>query len=137
MRNIFFIFFLFVSFLLNAQINKIKIQKEDSSKVPVVSLCGKTIGEVSLTELCSNTKFRISNNSKGYKVNFAIAGFKTSEGNYVEWVISSDSLNKRIIQELLKPKAPAKTKMKISDIKAINKAGEEIILNDLIITINK
>jgi hypothetical protein len=137
MRNIFFIFLSLASLLLNAQVNKIKIRKEDSLKVPVVSLCGKTIGEVSLTELCSNTKFRISNNTKAYKVAFAIAGFKTSEGNYVEWVISSDSLNKGIIQELLKPKAPARTKMKISDVKAINKAGEEIILNDLIITINK
>lgn len=120
-----------------AQTNKIKIQKETNSKGPVVSICGKTTGEVSLTQLCSDNKFKISNNTKAYKVVFAVAGFQTSEGSYVEWVISSDSLNKRIIQELLKPKTPAKIKLSISEIQAKNKAGEEIKLNNIILTVNK
>jgi hypothetical protein len=136
MRSYLSIVFFIYSLFNYSQVQKIKIQKEDSLS-PYVTLCGKKSGEISLTALCSDNKFKIINNTKEYKVDFAIAGFQTSTGSYVEWVISSDSLNKRIIQELLKPKAPSKTKMMISNISAKNKSGEEIKLNDIILNINK
>lgn len=121
-----------------AQVEKIKIKKEESlSKKPIVTLAGIQNGEVSLTKLCSDRKFKILNNSDSLKVEFGIIQFLTNDGTLTEWVNSSYSLSNPFLQFLLGPLSAPKTKVTIYNIKGKNNKGKETKLNDITVTVVK
>lgn len=138
MRQLIFVIFLLGFVQVNAQIETIKIKKEESSSILTeVRLAGVKEGAVSLTKLCSDNKFKIINNPGKYKVYFGILKFKDAEGNYTEWVNSTEDLNKAFLNYLLGPNSASKTQLIISDIKARDNKEQELKLNDIMITIVK
>jgi hypothetical protein len=138
MPKLYLIIILLFSFVLNAQIETIKIKKEKTPSVlTTVTIAGMKEGEVTLTKLCSDNKFRILNNPGKYKVYFAILKFTDGEGKATEWVNSTENLNNNFINYLLSPRSSAKTKLAITGIKAKDMSGEELHLNDILITIIK
>jgi hypothetical protein len=121
-----------------AQVEKIRVKKENvATKKPIVTIAGTHAGEISLTKLCSDKKFKISNNTDSLKVEFGIIRFTTTEGNLTEWVNSYDSLNTSFLQYLLGPRSAAKTKVTIYRIKGKNSKGKEVKLNDITLTVIK
>lgn len=132
------ILFLFIALNSFAQIETIKVKKETApTKKPVVTLAGTHNGEVSLTKLCSDKKFRIKNNIDSLEVVFCIIQFSRAPGALTEWVNSTDSLNNEFFQYLISPISHQKTKVNIYNVKGKNKKGKEVKLNDIIITILK
>lgn len=132
------IFLLLLTLNSFAQVEKITIKKAPPlSKKPIVTIAGTHSGDVSLTKLCSDRKFRIINNSDSIKIEFGIIKFLSPEGNLTEWVNSNDSLNLNFVKYLLRPESAPKTKVTIYNIKGKNKSGKDIKLNDITITIIK
>ena len=132
------ILLILVTFNSPAQVEKIKIKKEEvNSKTPIVTIAGIQKGEVSLTKLCSEKKFKIRNNPDSLKVEFGIIQFFSSNGSLTEWVNSSDSLNSSFLKFLLGPLSEPKTKITIYNIKGRNSKGKEVKLNDIAITVIK
>lgn len=138
MPKLLFIAFLLFSLGLNAQVETIKIKKEEAPSIlTTVTLAGVKEGELSLTKLCSDNKFKILNNPGKYKVYFGILSFVDGEGKATEWVNSTETLNKQFINYLLSPASPPKTKLSITGIKARDNNEQELNLNDIVITIVK
>jgi hypothetical protein len=132
------IFFLLLTFNALSQVRTIRVKKEEApAKKPFVTIAGVQNGEVSLTKLCSDRKFRIFNNSDSLLVEFGIIKFISADGNLTEWVNANDSLNTTFINYLLGPLSAPKTKVTIYNLKGKNKKGKEIKLNDIAITIVK
>ena len=138
MHKLYVIILLLLSVGMTAQVEPIKIKKDKGALgLTEVTLAGVKEGEVTLTQLCSDNKFKITNNPGKYKVYFGILKFIDGDGKATEWVNSTETLNSNFINYLLSPGSAYKTKLTITGIKAMNKNEEELNLNDIEITIIK